>query len=94
LRALQFIDLDRGMADDIEKRLVAPHVVLERGNVQIADQHGSLGPWLRGEPFCHLVDERQLVGKFIVELGIGLVAAGRHVEIMNFQSVRRSRQSH
>ena len=31
---------------------------------------------------AHLVEEGELVGEFRIDLGVGLVAAGRHVEIV------------
>ncbi len=38
---LHALDLDRGVADHAQQLLVAPDVVLQRGDVQVADQHGA-----------------------------------------------------
>ena len=93
LGPLQFVDLDRRVADNAEKRLVAPDVVLERRDVEIADQDRPLRRRLlvRG-PIDHFVDEGELVGELDVDLRVRLVAARGDIEIMEFEPLRFSAQ--
>ena len=44
LQALKAFHLDRRVADDIEELFVTPDVVLERGDIEIADQDDTLLP--------------------------------------------------
>ena len=59
-----------------------PDIVFVRRDVQIADQNAFafrrqvLGPSRR------LFEEIQLVGELFIDLRIGLVTTGRHVEIV------------
>jgi hypothetical protein len=72
------------MGDDTQHLLVAPDVMLERRDIEIADQNGAVGP-LRAQPRAgaHFVEEAELVGEFRIGLRIGNVAAGGHVEVMH-----------
>src|SRR5579863_3249427 len=84
----QLLDLDWRVANDREQRLVAPYVVLERRDVEIADQDSALrGNLGDPRPFLELIEEGELVGEFLIDGRIGLVAAGRHVEIMHVQAI-------
>ena len=68
---------------------MAPDVVLERSDVEVADEDRPVGRRLLGAAHSdHFVDEGELVGELRVDLRIGLVAAGRHVEIMQFEPFR------
>ena len=70
---------------------MTPHVVLERRHVEVAHQDGARmrrGSELRAD--AHLVEKRQLVGEFGVDPGIGLVAARRHVKIMDRERVAQA----
>ena len=88
LGAVQFLDLDRRVADDANQRLVAPDVVFERRDVEIADDDRAVGGEIfRREPCRHFVDEGELVGELVVDRRIGFVAAGRNVEIVDLQPV-------
>jgi len=62
---------------------VAPHVVLVRGDVEIAADELARGKARLGEPVAELGEEIELVAELAVDLGIGLVAAGRNVEIVH-----------
>ena len=42
LQPAQRRDLDRRVADDVEQRLVAPHVAFERRDVEVADDESRL----------------------------------------------------
>ena len=56
---------------------MAPNVVFERRDVEVADQDRAAGgDPLGGEPFRHLVDQGELVGELVVDRRIRLVAAG------------------
>ena len=67
---------------------MAPDVVLERRHVEIADgdaaqPHADARAGLSvGKPLRHLAVEIELVRKLVVLVGIGNVAAGRDVEIV------------
>ena len=84
LRRAQMLDLDRGMADDLEQLLVRPDVILARGDVQVAHQHGPLRRPAPGGPVRDLPDEIQLVREFRVGIRVWNVAAGRDIEIVQF----------
>ena len=61
-----------------------PDIILERGDIEVADEDvGGIAVDAAAEPASHLVEEGKLVGEFGVDLGIGLVAAGRDVEVVN-----------
>src|SRR2546422_9734159 len=59
---VEFLALDRRMRDDGEKPFVTPYVVLERRDVEVADQNGARA---RGaaqrRAVAHLVEELELV---------------------------------
>ena len=62
---------------------MAPDVVLERRDVEIADQdHAACAVAAQRGVVAHLVEEGELVREFRIDLRIGLVAAGRHIEIV------------
>src|SRR5579883_3147218 len=64
--------------------LVAPDVVLERRDIEIADQDCALG-LLRPDDgaVAHLVEKGELMREFRIEVRVGKVAAGGHIEIMH-----------
>src|SRR5438046_3549391 len=63
-----------------------------RRHVEIADQDMAiLAAWVQGLARLHLVEELQLVLEFRIERGIGNIAAGRNVEIMQHQRRRQLR---
>jgi hypothetical protein len=70
---------------------VAPDVVLERRHVEVADQNCAL---VRGRAQLRhavkLVEEGELVGELLVDGRIGLVAAGRHIEIVHRDRVAQA----
>ena len=81
---LQRRGLDRRVADDVEQLLVTPDIVLIGGDVEVADQDARPPRRVAGDaPGADGVEELQLVGEFRIGLGIGDVAAGRDVEIMD-----------
>ena len=59
--------------------------MLERRDVEIAHQDAfmALGHAALAEPCLELIDELELVGEFLVDLGVRLVTARRHIEIVN-----------
>src|SRR5258708_19967680 len=76
------------MRHDLEQLLVAPDVVLGRRHVEIADSDAAQPladartGLAVGKPLRHLAVEIELVRKLVVLVGIGNVAAGRAVEIV------------
>ena len=65
--------------------------MLERRDVEVADQDGArvrAGPQLRAH--AHLVEKRELMGELDVDLRVGLIAAGRDIEIMHRQRVAQA----
>ena len=85
LDAAQAFSLDRRVADHLEQLAVRPNVVFERRDIEIADDDAIAAARHRaiGEPVFEFVDELQLVGEFLVDRGVGFIAAGRHIEIVN-----------
>ena len=76
--------LDGRVADYVEKLLVAPDIVLEGRDVEVADQdrRRGIGP-APPAPLPQLPQELQLVGEFVVELLVRHIAACRDIEIMD-----------
>ena len=56
-----------------------PHVVLERGDIEVAgnDARRAAGIGEPVHPVVHFVEERELVGELVVDLRVGLIAACR-----------------
>ena len=79
LQRLQPLDLDRGVADGVDQLLVAPHVRFERGDVEIAqDDRAPVQP---ARPLRHAFEEIELLAEFGVEIAVGNLAAGGHIDI-------------
>ncbi len=74
--------LDRRMAHYIQKLLMAPHIVLQRRDIQIAHQHGTVGRAEGGEMVCGFCNEIQFMGEFRILHTVGNIPAGGHIEIM------------
>ena len=73
LRGGEFFAFDRGMRDHAQHLLVAPDIVLERRDVEIADQDRALGCGrLEHRVVAHLVEKSELVGKFRIDPGSGM----------------------
>src|ERR1044072_1639667 len=90
--AVELLGLDRRMRDDFQHLLVAPDIMLERGHVEVADQDGALaGGRTELLHAVQFVKEGELVGEFLVDRRIRLVAAGRDVEIMHGDRVAQAR---
>ena len=93
---LQFaepLDLDRRVADDPQQLLVRPHIGFERRDIQIADRNHPL-PAVRpcalgSEPRRQLVKKLQLVREFRIFAGVGNIAAGRHIDVVEFDAARQ-----
>ena len=84
-QGVERLGLDRGVADHIEQLLVAPHVVLVRGDVEIAADQLAGGEIRRIEPGLEFGKEIELVLELRIDLRVGHVAAGRNVEIVHGQ---------
>ena len=69
------------MADHVEQRLVAPDIALQRRDVEVADDQGRLGKPFR--PARHALDEIQLLPELRIDLAIGNIAAGGHIDILD-----------
>src|SRR5712675_2853999 len=87
-RGPEKLSLHRGVTHDIEKLLMAPDVILERRDVQIADEGNGIAflAAMPGEAGFHLAEEVELMGEFGIPRRVGNVAAGWHVEIVQLQS--------
>src|SRR5437764_9404676 len=83
LHAGEFVAFDWRVRNDTKHLLVAPDIVFERRDIEIADKNGAIAR-LRAQrrAVAHLVEEAELVGEFRIELRIGDVAAGRDVKIV------------
>ena len=65
---------------------MAPDVVLQRRDVEVAHQHRALLAWrVVREPLRELVDEGELMREFVVDLGVRLVAARGYIEVVDRQ---------
>ena len=60
-----------------------PDVVFVRCDIEIANQNRFSIGLLAFEPRLHLVEEGELMGEFLVYLGVWFVAAGRDIEIVD-----------
>src|SRR3954469_15239378 len=82
-QGIERFGFDRGVAHDLEELLVAPDVVLMRGDVEIAaDELADLEAVL-AEPLLQFLEEIELVPELGVHLGVGLIAAGRDIYRMD-----------
>ena len=86
--------LDRRVADDLQQLLMRPHVVLERRDVEVAHENRSGRVIGVGADGIHLGDEIELVPEFPVDDRIGLVAAGRDIEIVQQDGRIAGRKAH
>ena len=68
------------MADDVEQRLVVPHVAFQRRDVEVADDQSRLSQLFR--PARHPLDEVELLAELGVERAVGNVAAGGDIDIL------------
>ncbi len=84
----------RRVADHVEQLLVAPHVMLQRRDIEVPHQHRPLQFVAPGEIQGRLAHEIQLVPVFHIRLPIRHIAAGRHVEIMQLDPAPRRLQPH
>ncbi|MPL60763.1 hypothetical protein SDC9_06325 [bioreactor metagenome] len=90
-RLRQMFDLNGRVRDDLQKRLVAPNVILARGDVQIAHQNRLLGS-VREEIVAHMGQEIELLAEFLVLRAVRNVAARRHVEIVDRHAILEPRR--
>ena len=89
----QPFDFYRRMRNDFQHLSVIPNVVFQRRDVEIAaDNHFSAGIRLLMlfPPFRHVVHKRQLMGKGKVGYRVGNIAAGRNIDIVDFNIVENS----
>ncbi|PAV72981.1 hypothetical protein WR25_16638 [Diploscapter pachys] len=85
LEAIERLDLNGGVADDLQQRLVAPHVAGQRRDVEIAGQDGRHVERFR--PARHPFDEVELLAEFGVYVAIGNVTAGGDVDVFQPDAV-------
>ena len=80
----QSLGLRRRVAHHAKQLLVAPDIMLQRRDVQVADEHAAREPGSRGEPVPRLGDEVELVAVLHILRAIGDVAAGGDIEVVQF----------
>src|SRR5438270_2921694 len=80
LKPGQSLNLDRGVADDSEQRLVTPDVAFERGDVEVADDDGRLVVAFR--PAGHASDEVELLAELGVDGTVRSIAARWDIDIL------------
>src|SRR6185295_1938702 len=68
--------------DDAQHLLMTPDIVLERSDIEIADQNHAVAVATQRRACAHLIQEGELMREFWINSGIGRVAAGGYVEIM------------
>jgi len=64
----------RRVAHHIQQLLVAPDIVFQRRDIEIAHQHHRIAArsFAGGEEFFHLAQEMKLVREFLILPGIGM----------------------
>src|SRR5262245_66466479 len=71
---------------------MAPDVVLERRDIEVAEQDHSarvMTPQSGGCP--HLFQEGKLVRELGISRGVGEIAAGRYIQVMNRDGIGKPR---
>src|SRR5262249_35100364 len=71
---------------------MAPDVVLERRDIEVAEQDHSarvMTPQSGGCP--HLFQEGKLVRELGISRGVGEIAAGRYIQVMNRDGIAKPR---
>jgi hypothetical protein len=84
-------DLDRRVADDLQKLLVVPDVILARGDVQVAHKDRPFRAVV-AEPVAHLGQVVELLAELLVHRAVGHVAAGGDVEVVDQRAVFQPRR--
>lgn len=74
----------RRMANDIEQLLMAPDVLLQRRDIEVAHENSSPGR-VFGEMCRRLGQKIELMGEFLIRGAVGDIAAGGYIEIMDGQ---------
>ncbi len=87
----QPLDLDRGVADHFQQRLVVPDVVFARRDVEIADEDRPLGR-VRGKCARMWSRKSSFWPNFSFLSAVGNVAARRHIGAMDRHPVRQPRR--
>src|SRR5215469_7505203 len=83
LRARQLFAFDRRVRDDAKHLFVAPHIMLQRRDIEVADQDRTLGALrTQSRAVAHFIEKAELMSEFRVDVGIGNIAARGHVEVM------------
>ena len=87
----ELLDLDRRVADDVESCLCDQTSVSSGATLRSPTSDHRLVARRAGlrTSARHLVEEVQLVREFRVLVGIGNVAAGRHIEIVQLDAARQ-----
>src|SRR4051794_33740236 len=76
----QRVDLDRGVTNDLKKRLVAPDVAFQWSDVEVADDNRWLVEAFR--PAGHAFDEIELLAELRIDGAVGRVATRGHVDVL------------
>src|SRR5690606_8733672 len=70
------------MADGAQLSLVVPDIILQGGDIEVAEQQHPSAPGMDSRPVRHLLKEGKLVGELVIDFGVGRGAAGGDVEVM------------
>ena len=87
---VQPLHLLRRVADDVEKLPVRPDVVLERGDVEIADENAARRR-LGAAPVAHVAQVVELLAELRIGPAVGHVASGGDVEVVDDEAALEPR---
>src|SRR5215831_8988704 len=71
---------------------MAPDVVLERCDIEVAEQDHSARVMASQSDGCpHLFEEGKLMRELGISCGVGEIAAGRYIQVVNRYGIAKSR---
>ena len=80
--------LDWRVADHIQQLFVTPHVILQRRDIEITqDHHRIIFVFPLGEEFFHAAQKVQLMGEFFILVRVGNIAAGGDIKIVQLHAI-------
>ena len=92
-QAVELIDLNRRVADDFQQLLVRPHIMLQRRDVEIAeDDDFAIGFHILFRPVAHGIDKAEFFIELLVHFGVGHIAARGHIEVVDDDAVLKLRR--
>jgi len=87
----ELLAFERCVRDDAQHLLMTPDIVLERRDIEIADQNHAVAVATQRRACPHLIQEGELMREFRIDSGIGRIAASGYVEIMQRDWIAQAR---